>query len=183
MSFRKHRWFVNPSLPVLEELILLIRFILEGVILMLTESLHGSRENLRDDSTLFFFFLNRHTCAHLWHLICGKWVSRPAVELKLQLPACATATATLDPSHICSLCSSLCNATYLTHWTRPWIELTTSQTLCQLLNPLSHSGNSSTLFLNFVLWTIGNLKIGFCYRSGKEDNKWKKKCNTEGVHW
>lgn len=47
---------MNPSLPVLEELILLIRFILEGVILMLTESLHGRRENLRDDSTLFFFF-------------------------------------------------------------------------------------------------------------------------------
>lgn len=65
---------MNPSLPVLEELILLIRFILEGVILMLTESLHGRRENLRDDSTLFFFFFFKppHLCTlvalDLWQM-------------------------------------------------------------------------------------------------------------------
>jgi len=34
---------------------------------------------------------------HLWHMK----VPRLGVKSELQLPACATATATPDPSHIC----------------------------------------------------------------------------------
>ena len=54
-------------------------------------------------------------------------IPRLGVELELQLQAYDTATATLDPSCICSLCCSLQQ--------------------CQILNPLNHNGNS--LFLIF----------------------------------
>ena len=36
----------------------------------------------------------------------------------------------------------------LTHWLRPGIKPTSSQTLCQVLNLLSHNGNSSMQSLN-----------------------------------
>ena len=44
------------------------------------------------------------------------------------------------------------NAKSLTHWARPGIEPTSSGTLCQVLNPLNHIGNS-------LLFPILN---GFC---------------------
>ena len=40
------------------------------------------------------------------------------------------------------------NAGSLTHWVRPGIEPICSQTLCQVLNRLSHYGNSLKNFLN-----------------------------------
>ena len=42
-------------------------------------------------------------------------VPKPGVELELQLLAYAAATAKLDPSHICRLCSACGNAGSLTH--------------------------------------------------------------------
>ena len=38
--------------------------------------------------------------------------------------------------------SKLHNLWFLTYWSRPGIEPSSSQTLCQVLNPLSHSGDS-----------------------------------------
>ena len=84
------------------------------------------------------------------------------IESKLQLQAYPIATATPDPSCICNLSCSLTyppacgNATRsLTHWARPRIEPAPSQRLCQVLNPLSHNGNSSD---TFCMW----LKM-YCY--------------------
>ena len=69
-------------------------------------------------------------------------VPRLGVELELQLPAYTTATATPDPSHICSLHHS--------SWQR-WILNPLNETRNQahilrdtgwILNPLSQDGNS-----------------------------------------
>ena len=60
-------------------------------------------------------------------------VSRLGVELELQLPAYTTATATLDPSHIC--------------------DLHHSSRQCQILNPLSKARDqpvSSWILAGFV---------------------------------
>ena len=86
--------------------------------------------------TQFFFFWG----SHLWHID----VSRPGVELELQLPAYATATATWDPSCICDLHCS-CNDRASIHWTRPGSKPASSQTLCWVLNLLSHNRNSNFL--------------------------------------
>ena len=40
------------------------------------------------------------------------------------------------------------NAQSLTHWVRAGIELASSGTLCQVLNPLGHNRNSSIIILN-----------------------------------
>ena len=66
---------------------------------------------LRAPTLQFFFFHLTQVClffclfssfwrGHPWHLE----VPRLQVESELQLPACTTATATLDPSRICDLC-------------------------------------------------------------------------------
>ena len=56
----------------------------------------------------------------------------------------ATATATLDLRHICNLCTACSNVRSLTHRVRPGIEPASSGTRCQVLNPMSHKGNSSS---------------------------------------
>ena len=61
----------------------------------------------------FFLFLGPHP----WHLE----VPRLGVKLELQLPTYATATAMLDPSHICDLHCSLHQCWSLTHCARPGI--------------------------------------------------------------
>jgi len=53
-------------------------------------------------------------------------VPRLGVELELQLPAYATAIATLDPNHICDLRHSLWH--------------------CQIFNPLSKTRDQSCIF-------------------------------------
>ena len=82
----------------------------------------------------FFFFLWQHS----WHME----VFRLGVLSELQLLAFTTATATLDPSSICHLCSTCGNAGHLTHRARSGIEPTSSHIPCQVLNWLSHKGNS-----------------------------------------
>ena len=84
---------------------------------------------------LIFFLLGPHL-----HME----VPRLGVESELQLLAYATATATLDPSHICEPYHSLQQ-----HW-NPLCEAR-DQTLILMdmgwaLNPLSHKGNSYFLF-------------------------------------
>ena len=86
----------------------------------------------------FFFFLGphpRHT-----------EVSRLGVKSELQLPAHATATATLDLSRICNLHHNLWQCQILNPLTkaRDLMEPTSLKGLCQVLNPLSYNGNSVT---------------------------------------
>ena len=82
----------------------------------------------------FFSFLG----PHLQHME----VPRLEAESELQLAAYTTAMATLDLSRIFDLCYSLRQ----TRWTRSGFEPASSQILCQVLNPLSHKGNSKVLF-------------------------------------
>ena len=70
--------------------------------------------------SLFFFFLGLHP----WHME----VPRLGIESELQLSAYTTATATPDP---------------LTHWVGPGIRPACFMDTSRVLNPLSHSGNSS----------------------------------------
>ena len=74
-------------------------------------------------------------------------VPRLGVQLELQLPGDTTATATPDPSFICDL--------HLSSWPRqtlnPPIEARDRTCVLmdtsQVLNPLSHNGNSRPSFL------------------------------------
>ena len=74
-----------------------------------------------------FWFLG----LYLWHIE----VPGLGAELELQLLAYTTATAMRDLSHICDLHHSSQQAvrghwaSHLTHWARPGVEPTTSQTL------------------------------------------------------
>ena len=63
----------------------------------------------------------------------------------MQLPDYTTITATWNLSHICVLCSSFL-ARSLAQWARPGIEPTTSWTIRQVLNPLSHNENPKKQF-------------------------------------
>ena len=93
-------------------------------------------------SSLIYVWLAVHTSQHHFFLVfLGPHlqlmqVPRLGVELKPQLPATATATAVPEPSHVCDPHRSL------THCARPGIEPIYSQTLCLVLNSLSHSRNS-----------------------------------------
>ena len=72
------------------------------------------------------------------------FIATPAYEScwsRSQIEGAAEAytTITQDPSHLCYSCG---NTTSLTHWARPGIKPTSSERQCQVLNPLSHNGNS-----------------------------------------
>ena len=74
----------------------------------------------------FFFFNYCILGPHLWYME----VPRLGVKLELQLPVYTTATATQDPSHVCSWHHTAHgNARSWTHWMRPGIKSTTSQFL------------------------------------------------------
>ena len=112
---------------------------------------------MRWGSFFLFFFFPCFSGPHLRHLK----VSRLGVQLELQLPGYTTAAATQDLSHICNLhpsswqCWILNPLSEATDWTH--ILMDTSQ----VLNPLSHSGNSSfswifevELNLYFLHWGV-----------------------------
>ena len=93
-------------------------------------------------------------------------VSKLGDESELQLLAYTIATAMLDPSHICDLHCRLqqCQILNTLSEARDWtcILMDTSQ----VLNPLSHNGNSQTilLFYSFEVyvkcWNNGNIWCG-----------------------
>ena len=90
---------------------------------------------------IYFFFSG----SHLQHME----VPELGVESELQL-----------------LAYSHSNARSLTHWMRSGIKPTSSRTLCQVLNPLSHSGNSEGSFLFSaeycpIVWMYYSLFIHF----------------------
>ena len=83
---------------------------------------------------LFYLFILQ---LHLQH------IEAPGlgVESELQLQIYTTDTATLDPSHICNLCSSLWQCWILNPLSEARDQTTSSQRLCQVLNWQSHNGN------------------------------------------
>ena len=93
----------------------------------------------------FYLFFNRCTC--------GTWkFPGLGVVLQLQLPAYATAMATLDPSHICDLCCSLQQCQILNP---PSKARDGTHVLTETLsapNLLSHNGDASTIVSNSLNW-------------------------------
>ena len=82
---------------------------------------------------------------HLWPIK----VPRLGVQLELQLPQpqkCRIRAASVTYVAPCS------NMGSLTHWARPGVQPVSSETLCRVLNPLSHNGNSSSVLLS-LNWT------------------------------
>ena len=76
-------------------------------------------------------------------------VPRLGVESELQLPAYTTATATLEPRHICDLRGSLWQCQILNPLSEARDRALILMDTSQVLNPLTHSGNScETLFFN-----------------------------------
>ena len=68
-------------------------------------------------------------------------VPRLGVESE-QLPAYTTATAMLDPSHICNLCCSLWKCQILNPLSKGRNRTHLLMDSSQVLNPLNHDGNS-----------------------------------------
>ena len=83
----------------------------------------------------FFFFI---LGLHLQHME----VPRLGVRLELQLPTYAIATATPDPSHVCDLQHSSQQRQILNPWSRVRDQTHVLTDITQVLNPLSHDGNS-----------------------------------------
>ena len=80
-------------------------------------------------------------------------VPRLEVESKLQLLTYTTATATQDPSHICDPCHSLQQRGILKPLSEDGDQTCVLMDTSQVLNPLSHKGNSiSNLKNKTKLW-------------------------------
>ena len=77
-------------------------------------------------------------------------VELPRLEMESDLHLPAYTTTTLDPSGICNLHCHLQKCWSLTHWARPGIKPTSSQRQRQVLNSLSHNGNSYDKFLILI---------------------------------
>ena len=69
-------------------------------------------------------------------------VPRLGVESELQPPACTTATATLDPSHVCDLHHSSWQHWILHPLIKARDQIRILMDASWVLNPLSHNGNS-----------------------------------------
>ena len=99
-------------------------------------------------SVLFFFFCFCFLGPHLQHME----VPRLGVELELQPLAYTTATATRDPSHICTLCHSLGNARSLTHWVRPGIKPASSWILAGFISHWTWRELPNVLYCRFLFY-------------------------------
>ena len=87
---------------------------------------------------------------HLWHMD----VLRLGVKSELQLPTYTTATATLDPVASVTYTTACRNARSLTQQLTLGMEPESSWTLYQVLNPLSHKGNSQYVILKILVVTL-----------------------------
>ena len=96
--------------------------------------------------SFFFRFLSHtdYTIFFLFFLFTAALVVYGSFQARHQIRAsagtyatAATVTSTPDLIYIHGLYHR-----FLTHWARPGIEPTSSGTLCQVLNPLSHNGSS-----------------------------------------
>ena len=88
----------------------------------------------------FFFFLG----LYLQHM----GTSRLGVESELQLPAFATATAMWDWSCVCDLYHSSWQCQILNPLSEARDQTHILMDASQVCQPLSHDGNSNTIFLN-----------------------------------
>ena len=93
----------------------------------------------------------------LWPYLRHMEVSRLGVQSELQLLAYVTATTMPDPSHICDLCCTLYQCQILNLVSEARTKTTSSWTLCRVLKPLSHNGNSClfVFFLNRIAFAKG----------------------------
>ena len=82
-----------------------------------------------------FFFLGLHP----WHME----VPRIGVESELQLPDYTPAIATQDPNHICDLYYTSLQCQILNPLIEARDQTCILMDINQVLNPLSHNGNSS----------------------------------------
>ena len=82
----------------------------------------------------FLFFLKGWTCGIRKFLGWG--------QIGVVAPSLQHSHSNAGLSHICDLCCSCSNAGSLTHWAMPGIEPMSSETLCWVLNLLSHNWNS-----------------------------------------
>ena len=92
------------------------------------------KRNLKELIFIYLFIL--------WPHVPHMEVPRPGVESELQLLAYATAMATWYLSLICDLCCSLQQCQILSPLSKARDKTPSSWILCQILNPLSHNGNS-----------------------------------------
>jgi len=91
----------------------------------------------KEINILFFFF------SFLFRaMLVAYGSSKDRGELELQLLAYTTARTTWDPRHICDLHHSSWQCLVLNPLIEGGIKPASSQTLCQVLKPLSHKGNS-----------------------------------------
>ena len=80
-------------------------------------------------------------------------IPRLRVELKLQPPAYATATATPDPSHVCELHPSSCSVRCVAHWVRPRIEPASLWIQDSIINHKGHhEGNPPVCYFYRVIF-------------------------------
>ena len=106
-----------------------------------------SPASYEDFSRFYVVFLR----LNLWHME----VPRLEIKSELQPLAYATATATPDSSYTCDLRHSSWQCQIL----NPGIESASFWTLCWVLNPLSHSGNSSQILLSCA---VSSICLGLC---------------------
>jgi len=103
-------------------------------LLLCSKHLTVSTANKMKFELIFFFFSQ----PHLWHLD----VPRLEVQSEMQLPVYTTATATPDPSCICEQCCSSQQFRILNPRSRATGRTHILIDPSQVLNPLSHNGNS-----------------------------------------
>ena len=107
-------------------------------------------------SCWYFCYFSFFFGPYQWHME----VSREGVELERQSPACITATATPDLSHICDLHLSVPQRRILNPLSkaRGWTHILMDTR--RVHNPLSHSGNSSCLYF----WCLRNLCLNWAHK-------------------
>ena len=110
----------------------------------------------------FFFFFEAASAAYESSQARG-WIGVAAAGLhhshRHSNAGCAT----------CATCAAAHGrARSLIHWARPGIEPASSQTLCWVLNPLSHNGNSIFAFLYpdcLIKWMLKTQRKAFFFKS------------------
>ena len=94
--------------------------------------------------SFFFSFLFRVAPVAYGSFLARGWIEAAAVGL------CHSHSNTRFWVASVTYTASCSSARFLTHLARPGIKPISWQTLCQVLNPLSHNGNSQTLLFNCV---------------------------------
>ena len=102
----------------------------------------GTPEDIFVCLFIYSFFLG----SHLWHVE----IPRLEVEPELRLPAYTTATAALDPSHICNLHQSSQRGQIL-NWVRPGIESKSSWILVGFITHWATTGTPGRCILLKIL--------------------------------